>query len=118
VLTDVAATEGGVVAPVLVEPEFASALRSLLMRRIIDEESVRRAWADFRDFPLDVRWDSAWVDRALEIAREAGLGTVYDAVYLACAESLDVELVTADTRFARSLPRDLARRVRVVERSS
>ena len=46
--------------------------------------------------------------RAIELASQLGQGAVYDAHYLALAESLGCEMWTADRRFYRSARRDFS----------
>ena len=49
-------------------------------------------------------WDLHF--RALELASQLGQGAVYDAHYLALAESLNCEMWTADRRFYRAARQD------------
>ena len=63
-----------------------------LMREIIDSGVA-----------LYQTWDLHF--RAIELASQLGQGAVYDAHYLALAESLDCEMWTADRRFYRSARR-------------
>jgi predicted nucleic acid-binding protein len=73
--------------------EFASALRTLVMRRVIQEESARETLDLHLDAPLEV----ADPDRrdVLRVALEYG-ATVYDGVFIALALAHDVPLVTAE----------------------
>ena len=73
--------------------EFANALRSLVMRRLIREESAGEIYDLHLDAPLEV----AEPDRRdiLRIALEYG-ATVYDGVFIALALAHDVPLVTAE----------------------
>ena len=57
-------------------------------------------WAGFDRLPIEYLWEPRWIERAFDIAEAAGQSTVYDSVYLACAESFGFELVTCDARFA------------------
>jgi predicted nucleic acid-binding protein len=73
--------------------EFANALRSLVVRRAIDEEAAR----EMLDLHLDAPLEVAEPDRreVLRLALEYG-ATAYDAVYICLALSRDVHLVTAE----------------------
>ena len=90
------------VAPVLLEVEFASALQGLVVRGRLAREARAGLWRDFEALPIEYRWDPSWIRRALEIAEAAGLSKIYDAIYLACAEAFGFELLTCDARFARA----------------
>ena len=73
------------------------------MRAAITAAERQQAWREFRELPVSFRWRALFADRALEIAVEARLTKVYDAIYLACADTFDVDLLTCDASFARSV---------------
>lgn len=91
------------IAPYLLQIEFASALRRLVSRGIISTGARNVPWAEFLEIDIDYRWDIRWVERASEMAEEAGLSKVYDCLYLACAEANRAELITCDARFFRAV---------------
>jgi predicted nucleic acid-binding protein len=102
-------TDADIIAPYLLQSEFASGIRGLEARNRIDEWERQRSWFTFRRLDIDYRWDDSWVERALEIAAEAGLSKVYDSIYLACAEAYGFELLTCDVRYARATHHPLLR---------
>ena len=91
------------IAPYLLQIEFASVLRRLESRRIITPGARKVPWSEFLEIDIDFRWDIRWVERATEMAEEAGLSKVYDCLYLACAEANRAELFTCDARFFRAV---------------
>ena len=101
-----------VIAPPLFRPEVANALHQM----------VRRGHISGSDAPdlLDVLMSAVAIvepsglySRALAMASELGLGSTYDAVYLALAESEECEVWTADRRLYRSV-RERLRYVRSI----
>lgn len=89
-------------APYLLQGEFVSTVRSLERRGLMSPERSREALEAFWALPIRYDWDSAWVPRALEIARSIGASRIYDSLYLACAESYGFTLYTCDESFARA----------------
>lgn len=90
------------IAPVIVEAEFASALHRLVARGRLSRAARDDSWSEFEELSIEYLWHPSWVRRAMEIAEAAGLSRIYDAIYLACAEAFGFELVTCDGRFARA----------------
>lgn len=85
------------VVPHLVDSEIANALRSALIRGGLDEQHARQAldrWArlGIRRFPVVGLLGRIWGLRANL--------TAYDATYVALAEAVDADLLTADARLA------------------
>lgn len=88
-----------VAVPYLADSEVASALRAQLVRGQLDEPTARAglvAWAR-----LGIRRFSSvgLLGRIWELRDDL---TAYDASYVALAEALACELVTADDRLARA----------------
>jgi predicted nucleic acid-binding protein len=86
-----------VVVPHLIDAEVANALRSNVMRGGLEDHDARRALASWarlgiRRFPSVGLLDRIWELRANL--------TAYDASYVALAETLGCDLVTADARLA------------------
>lgn len=77
-----------------------------LYRRVVRGELTIEAAADLMNSLLGSRLELHETPdlhrRALELAGQLGQGAVYDAHYLALAESLECELWTADERFYRA----------------
>ena len=88
-----------VVVPHLADSEIAHALRAQVLRGGIDAGDARRALA---------RWARLGVGRFAVVAFLARIWelrdnlTAYDASYVALAEALACELVTADARLAQA----------------
>ncbi|MBI2767630.1 MAG: type II toxin-antitoxin system VapC family toxin [Chloroflexi bacterium] len=108
--------EGGhqFVSTNLLQSEFASNLRSLHRRGVIDTEARVSLWRAFRLLPIEHGWNDAWIERALEIAEAAGQSKIYDSLYLACAEAFGIELLTCDASFVRALGANPPSPVRLV----
>ena len=92
-------TSGPVAVPYLADSEVAHAFRSQVLRGSIDELAARIALD--RWVRLSLRRFSAvgLLDRIWALRENV---TAYDATYVALAETLGCELVTADGRLAAS----------------
>jgi len=97
---DLAAELGPILeVPAIFTAEVASGLRKLVARGKIEPDAAReglaRVLATARiEHPFD-----PFAERAWELRNNM---TVYDAWYVALAESLDTELLTTDRRLARA----------------
>jgi predicted nucleic acid-binding protein len=90
-------------APALLEYEVCSALRRAVARKIIDDAAPSRALElidAIRIRPITPA--SSLHTRALSWASRLGQAKAYDAQYLALAEEMRCELLTADLRLARA----------------
>jgi predicted nucleic acid-binding protein len=86
-------------APHLLAVEVTQALRRLASSGVVAEELAGFCLRDFGAL-LIRRWrHEPFLARAWELRANV---TVYDAMYLALAEGLEVPLVTTDARLARS----------------
>lgn len=90
------------VAPFLIDAEVGSALRSMVLRGDLDEDTAEsaRLLAErmiHRRHPHHGKLTA----RAWQLRQNVSF---YDALYVALAETLDCPLVTADKRIARALP--------------
>lgn len=95
----VLATAGRAAAPDVIDVEVLSVLRRLWLGGRLDDERLRAAIHDMAELPL-----ARWPTRRL-IARAAGHRanlSASDAVYVALAEALEAELITADPRLANA----------------
>ncbi len=84
-------------APQLIDPEFLSAMRKLVLRRPELNRRIGRIVLEYGDlritrFEHDPLFESAWAWRD-EL-------TPYDAMYVALARMLEIPLVTSDERLA------------------
>jgi predicted nucleic acid-binding protein len=82
-------------APEIVDLEVASVWR----RTLIDERRAALALADLAELPLRRAPHLPLLSRCWELRHNL---TPYDAAYVALAEALGVNLVTADRRLARA----------------
>lgn len=82
-------------APELIDLEVTSVLRTQVVRGQLGADHARLALADLLDLPLERAPHRPLLARCWELRDNL---TVYDAAYVALAEALDVELVTADAR--------------------
>jgi predicted nucleic acid-binding protein len=86
-------------APELIDLEVASVLRRQVKVNALDARRAALALTDLLDMPLRRASHRPLLARCWEL--RANL-TVYDAAYVALAESLRVDLVTADIRLTRA----------------
>jgi predicted nucleic acid-binding protein len=84
-------------APHLLDAEVANALRSRNRTGDLDADSAQRALIDLRALELERFSHTHLLGRVWELRHNL---TVYDALYVALAEILEVPLVTLDTRVA------------------
>lgn len=92
-------TGTAVAAPELVDLEVASVIRRLRLADAVDDRRAALALADLRDLPLRRAPHRDLLPRCWELRENL---TLYDAAYVALAEALDTELLTADRRLARA----------------
>jgi predicted nucleic acid-binding protein len=91
---------GDLHVPQLAVIETASVLRAWVRRGEVPERRASAALDDLRDLPAR-RWPvEPLLERVWELRENI---TAYDANYVALAEALDAELVTADRRLARGV---------------
>lgn len=90
------------VGPSLLPFEVANALHRRVARGEMDVEAAGGLLQDMMAVGVALTEMSGLHTRALELASQLRQGAVYDAHYLALAESLDCELWTADRRFYRA----------------
>lgn len=84
-------------APELVDLEVMSALRRLLAAGRLDARRAALALEGLADLPLARASHRRLLPRVWELRDNV---TPYDAAYVALAEALDAELLTADVRLA------------------
>lgn len=89
-------------APDLIYAECTSALRKLVVRKAIRTSAGARAVAQLERLPLRVTGTLPLLSETWQLR---GTITPYDACYVALSRRLDVPLLTADEKLARSLRR-------------
>lgn len=89
----------GIAAPDLIDVETVSVLRKRWLRRTITQERLSVAVAHLQQLDLERVPTLRLMVRAFELRANV---SAYDACYVALAEYLDCELLTADRRLARA----------------
>lgn len=84
-------------APHLIDAEVGHALRGMVGRTVIDESLARGMLGDLADVEIVRFGHTALLPRAWELRENL---TIYDALYIALAEAMDVPLVTLDKGLA------------------
>jgi predicted nucleic acid-binding protein len=84
-------------APHLIDVEVTQALRSLCARGELGDRRAQEAATDLADLPLVRHSHELLLGRAWELRSNL---TIYDGVYVALAELLEVPLWTLDQRIA------------------
>ena len=87
------------IAPALIDLEVASVWRRQLSAGQLDARRARLALDDLAALPMQRAPHAALLDRCWELRDNV---TIYDASYVALAESFNVPLVTSDRRLARA----------------
>jgi len=88
--------------PDLLLPEFGNVLWKKVRRGELTHDEAKDILEEVTDVPMQVHPTGALLDRALDIAVDHSR-TVYDSLYLALAESLGCQAVTADDRLSNAL---------------
>jgi predicted nucleic acid-binding protein len=86
-----------VAVPHLLDVEVGHVLRRFVRHGEFSQEAALDYLAELADLPLDRYPHTPLLRRAFELRDNT---TMYDAVYLALAEALDVPLLTADSALA------------------
>ena len=89
-------------APALLPYEFASSLTRLVEAGKLPAERVGPVWSTVRALPVTYHLLQETVPRVVEIGRQLGRRSAYDAAYLALAEQLQAVLWTFDGPLARN----------------
>lgn len=84
-------------APHLIDVEVLAAWRRLTKARDLDDRRVALAMKDLRSLRLDRVPHGPLMDRCWQLREHV---TIYDAVYVALAEAMEVPLLTADVKLA------------------
>jgi predicted nucleic acid-binding protein len=87
-------------APDLVHPESASALRKLVRLEAITAADAETALENLVDLPISIAGTAALMR---DVWRMQAFLTPYDACYVALADALGAELVTAERKLANEL---------------
>ena len=86
-------------APTLCDVEVAAVLRRALLASSLTEERARHALIDYLDLPIARHGHQALLPRILALCFNF---SAYDATYVALAEWLEADLLTADRALARA----------------
>lgn len=86
--------------PALCDVEITSALRRAIASRLIGESRAGEALETYLDLPLSRHGHQTLLARVLSLRQNF---SAYDATYVALAERLGAELLTADQHLARSV---------------
>lgn len=87
------------VAPHLIDLEVASAWRRLVSAGNLDERRAALALADLSSLRLERAPHGPLLDRCWELRHNL---TIYDAVYVALAELMEISVLTGDARLANA----------------
>ncbi|MBE9037234.1 type II toxin-antitoxin system VapC family toxin [aff. Roholtiella sp. LEGE 12411] len=91
------------VVPAFAWTEVGSVLRKKTRMGVITTEEALGFFEDFCELPINYIEEEAIRTRSWEIAEQYGLATLYDAAFLACAESASAEFWTADAALVKQL---------------
>lgn len=84
------------VVPAFAWAEVGSVLRKKIRMGLLTKEEAEGCYQDFCNLPIDYINEELLRVRAWEIAEQYQLPTLYDAAFLACAESQKADFWTAD----------------------
>lgn len=85
--------------PAVCDLEVVSALRSGIFRKTLSPARAKEALDDYLDLPLTRHGLQRLAHRCFQLRNNL---SPYDASYVALAEALEADLVTADRRLARA----------------
>jgi predicted nucleic acid-binding protein len=86
--------------PALCDVEVAAALRRAILRTALPEQRAAAALHDYVDLPLVRHGHQSLIERILELRSNF---SAYDATYVALAEQISAELLTADRRLTQAV---------------
>jgi predicted nucleic acid-binding protein len=86
--------------PALCDVEVTAGLRRALLHDLLSVERANQAIAHYRDLPLTRHGHQGLLPRMLDLRSNFG---AYDACYVALAELMGAELLTADERLSRAV---------------
>jgi len=98
----VTAPDADLHVPALCDVEVIAALRRALLARALTERRAREAVTDYLALPLARHAHEPLLERALALRHNF---SAYDATYVALAEGLRAELLTADDALGRAARR-------------
>jgi predicted nucleic acid-binding protein len=84
------------VAPAFAWAEVGSVLRKKIRMGLLTQEEAKGCYEDFGNLPIDYIDGESVRARSWELAEQYQLPTLYDAAFLACAESESAQFWTAD----------------------
>lgn len=84
------------VAPAFAWAEVGSVLRKKVRLNLLTIEEAEGCYQDFCNLPIDYLNQESLRAKAWEIAQQYQLPTLYDAAFLACAESQQAQFWTSD----------------------
>ncbi len=99
-VTTITAPDAVLHVPELCDLEFASVLKSGLVRGRLSTTRAAEALSDYRSLPVNRHRHEALLERILELRDNF---SVYDACYVALAERVDATLITADRRLVAAV---------------
>ena len=102
-LAELAASGARVIGPRLLREEVANALLTGCRRGRWDGEAADNGFRLLRELPVDLLDERADLDRAWELSRRYDEHPVRDLVYVALAERLGEQLMTADGALLKRL---------------
>jgi predicted nucleic acid-binding protein len=84
------------VAPTFAWAEVGSVLRKKIRMGLLTPQEAKGCYEDFGNLPIDYINGESVRARSWELAEQYQLPTLYDAAFLACAESESAQFWTAD----------------------
>ena len=91
------------VIPAFAWAEVGSVLRKKVRMGLLTIDEAQGCYEDFNNLPIDYINGESVRARSWELAEQYQLPTLYDAAFLACAESESAEFWTADKVLLRKL---------------
>jgi predicted nucleic acid-binding protein len=86
--------------PALCDVEVAAGLRRALLHKALSPARATEALEDYVDLPVSRHGHLALMSRIFDLRANF---SAYDATYVALAEQLEADLLTADERLSRSV---------------
>lgn len=85
--------------PALIIYEVGSSFQKKVLNKDLSRQEAQRSLDSFLQFPLLLQWQDYHMRKAAQFAKTLRLKNIYDASYLAVAESREIPLVTLDYDF-------------------
>jgi predicted nucleic acid-binding protein len=107
-VTNILTAQTPLIAPSFSWAEIGSVLRKKIRSQLLTSEEATTLYQAYNDFSINYIDSQSIRERAWEIANQYNIPTLYDSVFLACAEASSATYWTADKILLKQLNSSLS----------